>query len=141
MRVPGPWRLCRSNPPRKRVLALQHWKVLAFPLPTQVYICLDSVESCGPCTPHSDTDDGGAGWEPKPESLGEALRRFNTSVEALPALTDFHTGRTTQVCAARHTRCLWPRGLRPAEAVPSPSGPRPGCRAPPRPPGLGNRVG
>lgn len=94
-----------------------------------MYICLDSVESCGPCTPHNDTDDGGAGWEPEPESLGEALRRFNTSVEALPALTDFHTGRTTQVCAARHTRCLWPRGLRPAEAVPSPSGPRPGCRA------------
>lgn len=63
-----------------------------------MYICLDSVESCGPCTPHSDTDDGGAGWEPEPESLGEALRRFNTSVEALPALTDFHTG----LCRSPH---------------------------------------
>lgn len=130
----------RSDLLWKWVLTLQHRKVLALPSPTQVYICLDSVESCSLCNQPGDTDDSGVSWEPEPESLGEALRRFNTSVEALPALTDFRTGRTTWLRAARHTCCLWPRGLCPAEAMPSLSRPGPGCGAPPRPPGLGSCV-
>nr|KAF6428386.1 ring finger protein 17 [Rousettus aegyptiacus] len=95
--------LSSSLPSLKELFAVQVKHVVS---PNEVYICLDSVESCGPCTPHSDTDDGGAGWEPEPESLGEALRRFNTSVEALPALTDFHT---EMPCLAEYDDGLWYR--------------------------------
>ena len=60
--------------------------------PTQVYICLDSVESCSLFNQHSDTEDSGVGWESESESLEEALRRFNKNMETFPPLTDFRTG-------------------------------------------------
>uniref|UniRef100_A0AAA9TAP5 RING finger protein 17 n=1 Tax=Bos taurus TaxID=9913 RepID=A0AAA9TAP5_BOVIN len=71
-----------------------------------VYICLDSVESCSLFNQHSDTEDSGVGWESEPESLEEALRRFNKSMETFPPLTDF---RTEMPCLAEYDDGLWYR--------------------------------
>eukprot|EP00071_Canis_lupus_P032039 XP_022265596.1 RING finger protein 17 isoform X3 [Canis lupus familiaris] len=72
----------------------------------EVYICLDSVESCNLFNQHSDTDDSGVSWESESESLNEALRRFNKNVETFPPLTDF---RTEMPCLAEYDDGLWYR--------------------------------
>lgn len=74
--------------------------------PNEVYICLDSVESCSQFNHHSDTDDSGVSWESEPESLEEALRRSNKNVETFPPLTDF---RTEMPCLAEYDDGLWYR--------------------------------
>ncbi|ELK09309.1 RING finger protein 17 [Pteropus alecto] len=95
--------LSSSLPSLEELFAVQVKHVVS---PNEVYICLDSVETSSLCKQHGDTDDSGASWEPEPESLGEALHRFNTSVEALPALTDF---RTEMPCLAEYDDGLWYR--------------------------------
>ncbi|XP_030669084.1 RING finger protein 17 isoform X3 [Nomascus leucogenys] len=71
--------------------------------PNEVYICLDSIETCNQ---HSDTDDSGVGRESESESLDEALQRVNKKVEALLPLTDF---RTEMPCLAEYDDGLWYR--------------------------------
>nr|XP_014976244.1 RING finger protein 17 isoform X3 [Macaca mulatta] len=72
----------------------------------EVYICLDSVETCNHSNQHSDTDDSGVSGESESESLDEALQRVNKKVEALPPLTDF---RTEMPCLAEYDDGLWYR--------------------------------
>ncbi|KAI4538854.1 hypothetical protein MG293_011121, partial [Ovis ammon polii] len=72
----------------------------------EVYICLESVESCSLFNQHSDTEDSGVGWESESESLEEALRRFNKNMETFPPLTDF---RTEMPCLAEYDDGLWYR--------------------------------
>nr|XP_014976241.1 RING finger protein 17 isoform X1 [Macaca mulatta]XP_014976242.1 RING finger protein 17 isoform X1 [Macaca mulatta] len=74
--------------------------------PNEVYICLDSVETCNHSNQHSDTDDSGVSGESESESLDEALQRVNKKVEALPPLTDF---RTEMPCLAEYDDGLWYR--------------------------------
>ncbi|XP_011940212.1 PREDICTED: RING finger protein 17 isoform X5 [Cercocebus atys] len=70
--------------------------------PNEVYICLDSIETCNHSNQHSDTDDSGVSGESESESLDEALQRVNKKVEALPPLTDFRTD--TQKMTSSHFR-------------------------------------
>ncbi|XP_054385428.1 RING finger protein 17 isoform X8 [Pongo abelii] len=74
--------------------------------PNEVYICLDSIETCNQSNQHSDTDDSGVSGESQSESLDEALQRVNKKVEALPPLTDF---RTEMPCLAEYDDGLWYR--------------------------------
>uniref|UniRef100_A0A2K6ATJ2 RING finger protein 17 n=1 Tax=Macaca nemestrina TaxID=9545 RepID=A0A2K6ATJ2_MACNE len=74
--------------------------------PNEVYICLDSIETCNHSNQHSDTDDSGVSGESESESLDEALQRVNKKVEALPPLTDF---RTEMPCLAEYDDGLWYR--------------------------------
>nr|XP_055215665.1 RING finger protein 17 isoform X3 [Gorilla gorilla gorilla] len=74
--------------------------------PNEVYICLDSIETCNQSNQHSDTDDSGVSGESESESLDEALQRVNEKVEALPPLTDF---RTEMPCLAEYDDGLWYR--------------------------------
>ncbi|GAB5566198.1 tudor domain-containing protein 1 isoform X4 [Prionailurus iriomotensis] len=92
-----------SLPPPEELYAVQVKHVVS---PNEVYICLDSVESCNLFNQHSDTDDSGASWESESESLNEALRRFNKNVETFPLLTDF---RTEMPCLAEYDDGLWYR--------------------------------
>ncbi|XP_054433446.1 RING finger protein 17 [Pteronotus mesoamericanus] len=92
-----------SLPPPGELYAVQVKHVVS---PNEVYICLDSVEKCHLCSQHSDTDDSGVSWESESESLSEALRRLNTSVETLLPLTDF---RTEMPCLAEYHDGLWYR--------------------------------
>uniref|UniRef100_A0A8C9IZK4 RING finger protein 17 n=1 Tax=Panthera tigris altaica TaxID=74533 RepID=A0A8C9IZK4_PANTA len=92
-----------SLPPPEELYAVQVKHVVS---PNEVYICLDSVESCNLFNQHSDTDDSGVSWESESESLNEALRRFNKNVETFPPLTDF---RTEMPCLAEYDDGLWYR--------------------------------
>ncbi|XP_004401420.1 PREDICTED: RING finger protein 17 [Odobenus rosmarus divergens] len=92
-----------SLPPPEELYAVQVKHVVS---PNEVYICLDSVESCNLFNQHSDTDDSGISWESESESLNEALRRFNKNVETFPPLTDF---RTEMPCLAEYDDGLWYR--------------------------------
>uniref|UniRef100_A0A8C7CAE8 RING finger protein 17 n=1 Tax=Neovison vison TaxID=452646 RepID=A0A8C7CAE8_NEOVI len=92
-----------SLPPPEELYAVQVKHVVS---PNEVYICLDSVESCNLFNQHSDTDDSGISWESESESLNEALRRFNKNVETFPLLTDF---RTEMPCLAEYDDGLWYR--------------------------------
>ncbi|XP_008258182.3 RING finger protein 17 isoform X2 [Oryctolagus cuniculus] len=92
-----------SLPPPEELFAVQVKHVVS---PNEVYICLDSVESCSQFNHHSDTDDSGVSWESEPESLEEALRRSNKNVETFPPLTDF---RTEMPCLAEYDDGLWYR--------------------------------
>ncbi|TKC49069.1 hypothetical protein EI555_002268, partial [Monodon monoceros] len=74
--------------------------------PSEVYICLDSVENCNLVKQHDDTVDSGVSWEPEPESLEEALGRFNVDVETFSPLTDF---RTEMPCLAEYDDGVWYR--------------------------------
>ncbi|KAB0372706.1 hypothetical protein FD755_015459 [Muntiacus reevesi] len=95
--------LSSSLPPPEELYAVQVKHVVS---PSEVYICLDSVESCSLFNQHSDTEDSGVGWESESESLEEALRRFNKNVETFPPLTDF---RTEMPCLAEYDDGLWYR--------------------------------
>ncbi|XP_072575842.1 RING finger protein 17 [Vulpes vulpes] len=92
-----------SLPPPEELYAVQVKHVVS---PNEVYICLDSVESCNLFNQHSDTDDSGVSWESESESLNEALQRFNKNVETFPPLTDF---RTEMPCLAEYDDGLWYR--------------------------------
>ncbi|XP_045834168.1 RING finger protein 17 isoform X1 [Meles meles] len=92
-----------SLPPPEELYAVQVKHVVS---PNEVYICLDSVESCNLFNQHSDTEDSGISWESESESLNEALRRFNKNVETFPPLTDF---RTEMPCLAEYDDGLWYR--------------------------------
>ncbi|XP_032694160.1 RING finger protein 17 [Lontra canadensis] len=92
-----------SLPPPEELYAVQVKHVVS---PNEVYICLDSIESCNLFNQHSDTDDSGISWESESESLNEALRRFNKNVETFPLLTDF---RTEMPCLAEYDDGLWYR--------------------------------
>ncbi|XP_055398597.1 RING finger protein 17 isoform X11 [Bubalus kerabau] len=95
--------LSSSLPPPEELYAVQVKHVVS---PSEVYICLDSVESCSLFNQHSDTEDSGVGWESESESLEEALRRFNKNMETFPPLTDF---RTEMPCLAEYDDGLWYR--------------------------------
>ncbi|XP_020770802.2 RING finger protein 17 isoform X2 [Odocoileus virginianus] len=95
--------LSSSLPPPEELYAVQVKHVVS---PSEVYICLDSVESCSLFNQHSDTEDSGVGWESESESLEEALWRFNKNVETFPPLTDF---RTEMPCLAEYDDGLWYR--------------------------------
>uniref|UniRef100_A0A673T4X2 RING finger protein 17 n=1 Tax=Suricata suricatta TaxID=37032 RepID=A0A673T4X2_SURSU len=92
-----------SLPPAGELYAVQVKHIVS---PDEVYICLDSIESCNLFNQHSDTDDSGVSWESESESLNEALRRFNKNVETFPPLTDF---RTEMPCLAEYDDGLWYR--------------------------------
>nr|XP_004665944.2 RING finger protein 17 isoform X1 [Jaculus jaculus] len=89
-------------PPPEELYAVQVKHVVS---PNEVYICLESVESCNQFN-HSDTDASGVIWESEPESLEEALQRFNKNVETFPPLTDFST---EMPCLAEYADGLWYR--------------------------------
>ncbi|XP_032115958.1 RING finger protein 17 isoform X3 [Sapajus apella] len=95
--------LSSSLPPPGELCAVQVKHVVS---PNEVYICLDSVETCNQSNQHSDTDDSGVSGESESESLDEALQRVNTKVETLPPLTDF---RTEMPCLAEYDDGLWYR--------------------------------
>eukprot|EP00069_Balaena_mysticetus_P018102 bmy_11017T0 len=90
-------------PPPGELYAVQVKHVVS---PSEVYICLDSVENCNLVKQHDDTVDSGVSWEPEPESLEEALGRFNKDVETFPPLTDF---RTEMPCLAEYDDGVWYR--------------------------------
>ncbi|XP_032352432.1 RING finger protein 17 isoform X2 [Camelus ferus] len=90
-------------PPPEELYAVQVKHVVS---PSEVYICLDSVENCTLCNQHSDTEDSGVAWESESEGLTEALRRVNKNVETFPPLTDF---RTEMPCLAEYDDGLWYR--------------------------------
>ncbi|XP_067569967.1 RING finger protein 17 isoform X3 [Pseudorca crassidens] len=90
-------------PPPGELYAVQVKHVVS---PSEVYICLDSVENCNLVKQHDDTVDSGVSWEPEPESLEEALGRFNVDVETFPPLTDF---RTEMPCLAEYDDGVWYR--------------------------------
>ncbi|XP_060143729.1 RING finger protein 17 isoform X3 [Globicephala melas] len=90
-------------PPPGELYAVQVKHVVS---PSEVYICLDSVENCNLVKQHDDTVDSGVSWEPEPESLEEALGRFNVDVETSPPLTDF---RTEMPCLAEYDDGVWYR--------------------------------
>ncbi|XP_007529004.2 RING finger protein 17 isoform X2 [Erinaceus europaeus] len=92
-----------SLPPPEELYAIQVKHVVS---PNEVYICLDSEENCNLSSQPSDTDDNGVSWESGPESLDEALQRFNKKVETFPPLTDF---RTEMPCLAEYDDGLWYR--------------------------------
>ncbi|XP_040853763.1 RING finger protein 17-like [Ochotona curzoniae] len=92
-----------SLPPPGELFAVQVKHVVS---PNEVYICLDSVESCNQFNHHNDTDDSGVSWDSEPESLEEALRRSNKNVDTFPPLTDF---RTEMPCLAKYDDGLWYR--------------------------------
>ncbi|KAL0615346.1 RING finger protein 17 [Plecturocebus cupreus] len=94
--------LSSSLPPPGKLCAVRVKHIVS---PNEVYICLDSVETCNPSNQHSDTDDNGVSRESDSESLDEALQRINTKVEILPPLTDF---RTEMPCLAEYDG-LWYR--------------------------------
>uniref|UniRef100_A0A2K6NMR3 RING finger protein 17 n=1 Tax=Rhinopithecus roxellana TaxID=61622 RepID=A0A2K6NMR3_RHIRO len=95
--------LSSSLPSPGELCAVQVKHVIS---PNEVYICLDSIETCNHSNQHSDTDDSGVSGESESESLDEALQRVNKKVEALPPLTDF---RTEMPCLAEYDDGLWYR--------------------------------
>ncbi|KAM4860256.1 RING finger protein 17 isoform 2-T2 [Thomomys bottae] len=95
--------LSSSLPPPEELYPVQVKHVVS---PNEVYICLDSVENGNQFSHRNDTGDSKVSGESKPESLEEALRRFNKSVETFPPLTDF---RTEMPCLAKYTDGLWYR--------------------------------
>ncbi|KAM9049287.1 RING finger protein 17 isoform 3-T5 [Megaptera novaeangliae] len=90
-------------PPPGELYAVQVKHVVS---PSEVYICLESVENCNLVKQHDDTVDGGVSWEPEAESLEEALGRFNKDVETFLPLTDF---RTEMPCLAEYDDGVWYR--------------------------------
>ncbi|XP_012497127.1 PREDICTED: RING finger protein 17 [Propithecus coquereli] len=95
--------LSSALPSSEELYAVQVKHVVS---PSEVYICLDSVENCNQYNQHSDTDDSGVSWESESESLDEALRRCNKDVKMFPPLTDF---RTEMPCLAEYDDGLWYR--------------------------------
>uniref|UniRef100_A0A8C5UWH2 RING finger protein 17 n=1 Tax=Microcebus murinus TaxID=30608 RepID=A0A8C5UWH2_MICMU len=95
--------LSSALPPSEELYAVQVKHVVS---PSEVYICLDSVENCNQYNQQSDTDDSGVSWESESESLDEALRRCNKNVKMFPPLTDF---RTEMPCLAEYDDGLWYR--------------------------------
>uniref|UniRef100_A0A2K5DU79 RING finger protein 17 n=1 Tax=Aotus nancymaae TaxID=37293 RepID=A0A2K5DU79_AOTNA len=69
-------------PPGEELCAVQVKHIVS---PNEVYICLDSIETCNQSHQHSDTDDSGVSGESESESLDEALQRRRF------LLTDFRT--------------------------------------------------
>nr|XP_042140855.1 RING finger protein 17 isoform X2 [Peromyscus maniculatus bairdii] len=90
-------------PPPEELYAVQVKHIVS---PDEVYICLDSVESCAQFNHHGDTDDSGISWESESENLEEALQRFNKNVETFPPLTDFSS---EMPCLAEYADGLWYR--------------------------------
>ncbi|XP_052589086.1 LOW QUALITY PROTEIN: RING finger protein 17 [Peromyscus californicus insignis] len=90
-------------PPPEELYAVQVKHIIS---PDEVYICLDSVESCAQFNHHGDTDDSGISWESESENLEEALQRFNKNVETFPPLTDFSS---EMPCLAEYADGLWYR--------------------------------
>ncbi|XP_045422968.1 RING finger protein 17 [Lemur catta] len=95
--------LSSALPPSEELYAVQVKHVVS---PSEVYICLDSVENCNQYSQHSDTDDSGVSWESESKSLDEALRRCNKNVKMFPPVTDF---RTEMPCLAEYDDGLWYR--------------------------------
>ncbi|XP_057563202.1 RING finger protein 17 [Hippopotamus amphibius kiboko] len=95
--------LSSSLPPPGELYAVQVKHVVS---PSEVYICLDSVENCNLVNQHSDTGDSGVSWESESEDGEDALRRFMKNVETFPPLTDF---RTEMPCLAEYDDGLWYR--------------------------------
>uniref|UniRef100_A0A8C2MX37 RING finger protein 17 n=1 Tax=Cricetulus griseus TaxID=10029 RepID=A0A8C2MX37_CRIGR len=90
-------------PPPEELYAVQVKHIVS---PDEVYICLDSVESCTQFNHPGDTDDSGICWESESENLEEALQRFNKNVETFPPLTDFSS---EMPCLAEYADGLWYR--------------------------------
>ncbi|CAO2591083.1 RING finger protein 17 [Lemmus lemmus] len=90
-------------PPPKELYAVQVKHIVS---PNEVYICLDSAESCSQLNDPGNTDDSGISWESEAENLEEALQRFNKNVENFPPLTDFSS---EMPCLAEYADGLWYR--------------------------------
>ncbi|XP_038166405.1 RING finger protein 17 isoform X1 [Arvicola amphibius] len=90
-------------PPPEELYAVQVKHIVS---PNEVYICLDSAESCSQFNHPGDTDDSGISWESESENLEEALRRYNKNVESFPPLTDFSS---EMPCLAEYADGLWYR--------------------------------
>ncbi|XP_055473872.1 RING finger protein 17 isoform X1 [Psammomys obesus] len=90
-------------PPPEQLYPVQVKHIVS---PDEVYICLDSLESCTQFNHHGDTDDNGISWESESENLEEALQRFNKNVETFPPLTDFSS---EMPCLAEYADGLWYR--------------------------------
>ncbi|KAH0517799.1 RING finger protein 17 [Microtus ochrogaster] len=88
-------------PPPEERYAVQVKHIVS---PNEVYICLDSAESCSHHP--GDTDDSGISWESESENLEEALQRYNRDVENFPPLTDFSS---EMPCLAEYADGLWYR--------------------------------
>ncbi|XP_020921069.1 RING finger protein 17 isoform X3 [Sus scrofa] len=95
--------LSSSLPPPEQLYAVRVKHVVS---PSEVYICLDSVENSKAFNQHSNTDDRGVGLGTESESLEETLRRFNEAAETSPPLTDF---RAEMPCLAEYDDGLWYR--------------------------------
>uniref|UniRef100_A0A8D0IQ46 RING finger protein 17 n=1 Tax=Sus scrofa TaxID=9823 RepID=A0A8D0IQ46_PIG len=95
--------LSSSLPPPEQLYAVRVKHVVS---PSEVYICLDSVENSKAFNQHSNTDDRGVGSGTESESLEETLRRFNEAAETSPPLTDF---RAEMPCLAEYDDGLWYR--------------------------------